>query len=251
MTSPAPRRLLPGRTALLLLAGVDLAFILGDLLMNVLGLSPLSSMQVHRDHSIPEFYQYIKLGWCVSLTLLLGWLTRSWQPVLWAPLFAVLLVTDAATVHEYVGGWLATTLNLPAVAGLRPRDLGELIIAAVFVLPSLVLVAATWRRSTVLLRQFHVTIIALLGLLATFGLVFDMIHSAITHRRTQQLLALLEDGGEMLTVSALLAFLVAAAASGTRVWLGTLFGRVLPAWVSAATSGAPPLATTSSGLHNT
>lgn len=215
--------MLAGRTALVLLISVDLAFMLFDFVLNIRGLGPLASMQVHRDHSVPEFYQYIKLGWAVALVVLLGWVARSWQPTFWAPLFALLLLTDAASVHEQAGGWLATLLDLPAILGLRPRDLGELIVAAAFVIPSVVIIAFTWRRTSARLRRFHVTIVALLGLLAVFGLVFDLLHSATTHPPADQLLALLEDGGEMLAVSALLAYLVAAAASHMDVWLGTLF----------------------------
>lgn len=240
MTTPQPpRRLLAGRTALVLLAGVDLAFIIADLLLNVVGMGPLASMQVHRDRSVPEFYQYIKLGWCLALVVLLGWSARTWQPVKWAPLFAVLLLTDAATVHEQAGGWLAGALHLPAVAGLRPRDLGELVVAAAFMVPSLALVMVAWRRTSAPYRRFHVTIVALLGLLAAFGLIFDLLHSAARTPSVDQLVALLEDGGEMLAVSALLAFLVAHAASGRDVWLGTLVGRALPRRVVTAIDGAP------------
>ena len=240
--APPPRRLLAGRTALVLLVGVDLAFIMADLLLNVMGLNPLASMQVDRDRSVPEFYQYIKLGWCVALVILVGWSARTWQPLTWAPLFAMLLLTDAATVHEQAGGWLAGVLHLPAVAGLRPRDLGELIVAAAFVLPSLALVAFAWRRTSAGNRRFHVTIVALLGLLAAFGLVFDLLHSAATNPYLDQVIALLEDGGEMLAVSALLAFLIATAAGGRDVWLGTLVGRALPRAVAAAIDGTgrPP-----------
>ncbi|MGD8215946.1 hypothetical protein [Aestuariimicrobium sp. Y1814] len=223
MTSTRPpRRLHPGRIALVLLVGVDVAFIVLDLLLNVMGLNPLTSMQVHRDRSVPEFYQYIKLGWCIALVLLVGWAQRTWQPVFWAPLLFALLLTDAATVHEHLGGVIAEAWGLPAVAGLRPRDLGELVVALALVAPSLVLVALAWRRASRAARRFHVTIVSLLGLLAVFGLVFDLLHSATTNPRLDQVFAVLEDGGEMVAISAMLAFLVASAASGYRVWGGTL-----------------------------
>lgn len=206
----------------MLLVGVDVAFILVDLVFNVMGLNPLTSMQVHRDHSVPEFYQYIKLAWCVALTLLIGWAARSWHPVFWAPLFTMLLLTDAATMHEQLGGVIADAWHLPAVAGLRPRDLGELVVAAAFVLPSLLLVGLTWRRAGQAARRFHVTVVALLGLLAVFGLVFDLLHQATTNVRLEQVFTLLEDGGEMVAVSALLSFLIASANAYPRVWVGTL-----------------------------
>lgn len=218
---------------------VDLAFIGIDLVFNVMGLNPLSSMQVDRDRSVPEFYQYIKLAWCVTLVVQLGWVTRSWQPVFWAPLFTLLLATDAVRIHEQAGGWLATVahlpaLQLPALGDLRPQDLGEVIVAVAFVLPSVALIALTWSRASIRARRFHLTITALMGLLATFGLLFDALHSVASDPRTQQVFALLEDGGEMLTVSALLAFLLAALASGKDVWLGTLFGRGSPTGAAAA-----------------
>lgn len=209
-TLPRVRPVDPGLLTLVLLVGMDLVYLVVDVSHNILGVaSPRSSFEVHRDRSIPEFYQYTKLLWILGVITVLAWSVRQSNLLVWTPFFGFLLATDALTLHEMAGGWLATQLSLPPVLGLRPRDLGEAIVAGSLTVVTLAGVLVTWRRSGAGVRSVHLGLGRLVVALGLFGLVADLLTSALSGRAGVLAVASrVEDGGEMVVVSAILAFLV-------------------------------------------
>ncbi len=128
---------------------------------------------------------------------------------------AILLADDAGQLHERGGALLARLLSLPSVLGLRAVDLGELLVWAALGVPVLAGFALAWRRGGPRGRRGVAGLAALLALLVGFAVVADMIHSIILEiglggARGDQVAALIEEGGEMIVASFMLAQIAAA-----------------------------------------
>ena len=146
-------------------------------------------------------------------------LTRAWrgnrEPVLLslALIFALLLLDDSLELHEQLGTLVKDGLGYAPAFGLRGDDLGELTIWAIWGSASLAVFAVGyWRSSPAGRRIGHIFILGIAGL-ATFGIVFDMLNvlahdvgEGLLNQIVRYLLTNLEDGGELVVASLLLAF---------------------------------------------
>ncbi|MCB1685063.1 MAG: hypothetical protein R3E82_06305 [Pseudomonadales bacterium] len=218
-------------TLLFLLLSVDAAFI-GIHILHVW--SPWLTSQafsIETDRGIAEIYQYIKLFW-LSLCLILIYLqTRLRVFIGWAVLFAFLLLDDAMQIHERAGFWLGATLNLPEFAGLRPDDCGELLFAALIGCLTLGLAAHALWRGRPSARQASRDLLCLVGLLACFGVGADLLH-VIAHFRIPAIsapLALIEDGGEMIVISAMTGYVFDIASNSGKMRIN-LWLRIEQIW---------------------
>jgi hypothetical protein len=82
------------------------------------------------DGGYAEIFQYGK-EFGILLVLLFGFLKNRTLILLgWQTLFVYLLLDDALRLHERLGKSLAAFLHLSPLAGLRARDVGELLISA-------------------------------------------------------------------------------------------------------------------------
>jgi len=122
-------------------------------------------------------------------------------------LFLYLLLDDYLGIHERMGGAWAAAAGFVPMLGLRAVDFGEAAVTAVAATVFLGAIAwsyATSRDATA--QRYARTVLKLLFLLALFGVVFDMLHIAAWQIDSQFLwmaAGLVEDGGEMLTASAM------------------------------------------------
>lgn len=187
------------------------------------------------DASYAEAYQYLKQFWAFLLLAVLA--RRARQPVylLWALLFLYMLADDALRLHEEAGLGIARHFALPAAFGLRSVDLGELaFLGATAGVIALGLIAL-YPRSGPDARAASRSFLALLGVIAFFAVVVDMLHSLL--RNTGLLgsfVGMIEDGGEMLAVSlalwyVYLLFEAGGRAPSTRFALPLLAARQRPA----------------------
>jgi hypothetical protein len=200
--------LLAMRLFLVLLICGDLAFIASHLAHIGTPFLRGAHYSLETDGGLAEFYQYMKEFWIV-LCMVAVFIHRRQVPYLcWAGLFGFLLVDDAVQLHERVGAFLGQRLRLPAFFGLRSDDFGELMVACVVAgTLALSLAVTLWRERGPALRISR-DLLLLTAALGACGVLLDMIH-VIAHFRApaiSALLALLEDGGEMLIVSALTAY---------------------------------------------
>jgi hypothetical protein len=195
---------------LLLLLGADLCFMM---LHTINSLTPLwnnPSLNIEKDAGYSEIYQYLKYFWISLLFLVIAATTRTIQPTAWAFVFLVLLADDALGLHERAGGFIALHLFFIPPWGLRPQDIGEVLyaLAAALVLSVLLGLACLW--GTTGFRRATTHLLQLVVLLACFGVLVDLLHMlAQSGWRLRFLLALVEDGGEMMVVSALLTYTLA------------------------------------------
>ena len=194
---------------LAVLAAIDLCFVA------LYGINATTSL-LHRnrlfaiqwDGGYPEWFQYTKeLSIGVVLALVAAVRRRSLYAVLSA-MFLYLFADDFLMIHERAGMFLASIFGLEARFGLKPVDLGELgayaVIAAVFGAASVL----AYRRSDAATRAVGRWFLVLIALLAFAGVAMDMAHAAMESSAMAPLFTLLEDGGEMVVMSAITALSV-------------------------------------------
>ncbi|MEO0996493.1 MAG: hypothetical protein AAFX58_03145 [Pseudomonadota bacterium] len=158
-------------------------------------------LMVSTDWSYGEMLQYVKELAIAAAFVVLYARRHAGILLVWAALFVFLLADDALSLHENAGAMIRRGLDLPSMFGLRGQDFGELAAVAPIGLLFAGLLFVTFRRSDTLARSLSLATLILTGVLAGFGIVGDMLHSAIQVHRW--FFALLEDGGEMLAMTAI------------------------------------------------
>lgn len=186
---------------MLLIAG-DFVFVALHFIGKIFELTPL--LNIEKDQGYAEFYQYTKFFWIFSLLIYLCF-WRDGRFLAWAFLFLYLLADDALSIHENVGGIISERLDFAPLFGLRLQDYGELAVTGVmFIFLFGPLFWVYWNGS----QEFKSTsrnIAILLSSLIFFGVVVDMLHVMVDFGgRVSFLLGVVEDGGEMLSVSLVL-----------------------------------------------
>lgn len=192
---------------------VALAFALSPKLQNALNIhivAPVSpAFSVSDDWSVPEMTDYAKAAIIAALLFLCG--RRHRQPIYLsgAAAFLMILADDALTIHETVGGYLAARYSVPFAFGLRPQDIGELIVYAAWMVAGGALGLYGLIGSTAAHIRAAMLFAAVIGLLAFFSVVVDMAEIPIywQFRRAALMIGVVEDGGEMvaLTIALILA----------------------------------------------
>lgn len=174
---------------------------------------------ISQDGGYAEQFQYQKF---LLLALLTGlWALWQRRPALlaWTAVFTLLWVDDKFLVHEYFGlhfaDLAARALNDPGDLPLRfgplaAKHLGELIAAGGMGVALLALIALAYRNGGETFRRLSVRLVVVVLALGVCGVFFDLLHHIpgvetarlFGHRWLAQALTLLEDGGEMLTITA-------------------------------------------------
>ncbi len=192
--------------ALLLLT--DVTFI-GIHLGTLGGLLPAHArFRLNFDHGYAEAFQYVKELWIAVMLLVMAVARRSWLWLCWSVFFAYLLADDMLRVHETLGARVAGELTFESVLGVERHDLGEL---AVNVLAASVLlggIAILHLRAGPATRAVSGSLFLLVGVLVIFGVGFDQFQAFVPFGNRPR--RVIEDGGEMLAMSAIAAFVFAA-----------------------------------------
>ena len=169
--------------------------------------NPLFSLAT--DGGYPEVFQYVKEYWIVIVLVIVCWRTREGIYATWALFFTYLLCDDALGIHETVGEAIAAHWKYVAALGLLPKDFGELAFWAIVGSAFLMLITYFYVRGSDSAKDVSRDVVVLLGVLILFAVLIDMVHSAFREGPVRGL-TILEDGGEMITMSS-----VRFAASGT------------------------------------
>ena len=175
------------------------------------------------DRRVGELWLDVKL--LGSAALLVSAASRR-RPILAAvaATLAMFVVDDLGQGHERIGYQLATRLQLPAVATLRPDDLGELMAFAGYAVVVLGALALTWRASDRVGHLGALGVVAAMAATAVFAVVVDLIHSDRELDGWRAVLfdgiGVVEDAGEILggtlvVAAALMAATAAARCRGT------------------------------------
>ena len=201
-------------------AGLILTVLLvGDLIIIAGSIVFGGEFRIWREPSIPEIFQNSKELF-IAGTFFWLWRNRGSSIVFaaFSVLFAWLFVDDAFMYHERAGSFLDANLDLNAFLvfeGLREQDIGEILSLAVpltFIMPFIVYAYLKSDRPD--RRTSHV-VLSLVAALGFFGVVVDIFDRYTGLGSFQTLFVYIEDGGEMIVVSTIVAFAVSL------VWVGT------------------------------
>lgn len=198
------------RTLLLLLVAADVAFIVLHVLYVETSLLSGRPFSLEADNGVPEAFQYVKQFWVALCMALMFRRVRAVVYIGWTLVFTFLLLDDAFQFHEHFGKWLGRQYALPVAFGLRPDDIGELLFAAAVGVISAVLIGFGFWRGDADARIMSRDMAIMVVLLAGLGVGVDILH-VITYFKAPllaQFLLIFEDGGEMLVVSAMVAYMV-------------------------------------------
>lgn len=165
-------------------------------------------LDASEDGSVAELYGHLQLLAAVIALVLVWRATRVGVYAAWALAFAALVADDFFQIHERVGERLVDTFSLPAVAGLRAQDLGELLVWAVAGIVLGGLLVVTHLRASPRHRSDSWLLAAATGFLALFAVGLDMV-DAVVKRLTGQgtltsLMDYAESAGELLTMTLML-----------------------------------------------
>ena len=197
-------------TLLLLLVAADLAFIVLHVLYVETSLLRGRPFSLEADNGLPEAFQYVKQFWVALCMAAMFRRVRQTVYIGWTVVFTFLLLDDAFQFHEHIGKWLGEQYSLPVAFGLRPDDIGELLFAGLIGGITTLLIGFGYWRGNSDARIVSRDMILMMIVLAALGVGVDILH-VITYFKAPllaQFLLILEDGGEMLVVSAMVGYMV-------------------------------------------
>jgi hypothetical protein len=158
---------------------------------------------IEGDRSYAEIFGYFKT--LIILSLLISIQRERGGPIYLAMfvIFTYALVDDAFQVHELLGLGITDALALQPFAGLRARDLGELIVWMVVGVSLLAVALAAFVRSPQPDRTNGLLLMGAFALLGVFAVVADMVHVVVraTFQGADLLFTVIEDGGEQVTLT--------------------------------------------------
>lgn len=158
------------------------------------------------DQGYSEIFGYFKaLAVATLLLLLLLYARRIGQPIFlaWSIAFYIIVADDALLLHERLGGLFADTWQLLPRYGLRAQDMGGLVTWSLIWTPMVVVLFVAHRRSDKLAQQRSLLLALILGVLAFFAVIVVMFHvvAAESSAIAGALLTIIEDGGELVTLT--------------------------------------------------
>lgn len=175
------------------------------LVTTVIPLLEESAFSISADLGLAEAFQYIKEFWIVFLLIGFSIKNKKTAYLGWILLFFFLVFDDMFAIHEGLGGLIGAKLNIPALLSsrdnLRVKDFGELIVSGTFGAFFLSLIIIAYMRGSVGTRAIFLKMFMLLMVLVFFGVGVDFLDRFANSRVLQEGIKLIEDGGEMATMS--------------------------------------------------
>lgn len=180
-----------------------------------------ANFAIDRDRGYAEIYEYIKL---FGIALGLGWLAWRQQLGLYGLgglLFAFLGVDNIVELHEQLGTRFADAIALEDAAYVLGSDAVQMAYWGVIGVAFVLMGRQLYRRADGPARRLAQRLLVGLVGLALFGVVVDAIHSVVwivtASAFWDELLALVEDGGELVVMSWMGA-VVLVAVQRTEAW---------------------------------
>lgn len=163
----------------------------------------LDSFSLGMEWGYAEIFNYLQTLALVGLLAAIAMRIRQSLYLCWAAVFVLIAVDDALAIHQQFGSLLAAVVPLAPGLGLRPADLGEVAAWAGGAAGLILLLAFGFRRATPEHREIGWYFAWLFGLLLFFGFGVDMLHSLLngTFFASSLVFELIEDGGEMVSIS--------------------------------------------------
>lgn len=192
------------------LLATDFAFFVLHMSHSLTGIPADGGVAISRARGYPETLQYFKFFWTGLLFAFL-WLRRHrLSYLLFGAAFGYLLVDDANELHENFGIWFDRAYPNMSILSATPDHVGEAIALAVcgsLVLAALVIGYLRLPRDE---KPLLKPVLWLLGCFAFFVFIVDAIHAPFYGYRwyTDRMFQFVEEGGEMITMSLILAYVL-------------------------------------------
>ena len=174
------------------------------------------NLTITNDWALPEIINYLKFVVIIYLLCRVYAVIRQPVYLAFAFVFTVALLDDSLQVHEGMGAYISNMLGefvlfgteLQSHQGLRVQDIGELIMFAIYGSVFSLVLGIGFLRSQLQHRKIGVGFGLLLGSLAFFAVVVDVIDRVVASysRMLGHVVATIEDSGEMFVVSLTVAF---------------------------------------------
>ena len=188
---------------LILLLSADFVFIAVHCL-NIYGVIGRNNLySIVNENGYSEIFQYLKEFWVFIIMFHLFIKKKSISFLIWSLLFLYILLDDSLTIHETLGEYLAKYFDLKPRFKLRGEDYGELIVSFIVGGCFIVALILAYLKSKTNIQKISQHLFTFLLVLAFFGIFLDMIHVFYNDNHK---LGLLEDGGEMLVMSFIMAY---------------------------------------------
>lgn len=166
--------------------------------------NPYYSLELDLGYS--EFYQYMKEFWIFILLLFVFFKEKKTIYILWSIFFLYLLLDDSLAFHENYGKLLKDYFNIQPRFGLRSQDFGEVLVSFSVGFVFLISIGISYLKTNLLGKRISENIVALVLMLVFFGIFIDLLHIAVPYYKNR--FTLIEDGGEMLVMSAIVCYVL-------------------------------------------
>ena len=191
---------------------IDTFFLASHLALNF-GYLENRAFHLEIDGGYPEIFQYLKLFACAAITLYVATSLTSPQRAILAALLLFLLFEDAVGLHEDVYLFGERYVHLQPVGPFSVHHLWELLYGIVTGgLLVGIFIFSIFRTTDTSLRERLILILFLLLLLGAFGIFVDALHGIFQEAKTsvylESFFGLVEDWGEMLTISVMAALIL-------------------------------------------
>jgi hypothetical protein len=206
---------------LILLLSADGLFVALHVLHLVTPFFQDARFSIELERGFGETYQYVKAYWAALLLLLLGLGHRSALYLAWSLVLAFLLVDDAFMVHETLGARLGPALVLPGTVPLQGHHAAEALVLAAVALLAVALVGLASLRADPGARRVSRRLLGRMAVLAGFGVGVDLVHAMIPHGAWHAVAGIVEDGGEMVVLSAIVALVAGPPRAAGLAWGAT------------------------------
>lgn len=199
-----------GRLLLGLLWVVDLALVLAHLSLKYVGQPSGWTFDLGAERSYGELVQYLKYAWTALLLVLLAFTRRELVFLAWALLFLCLGADDWFGLHERAGEWASERWG---DLGGWVWHLGELGFLVAVLGVFLAIAVPLHQRSTGEGRRVSWSMFGLAAVLGGVGVGVDAVHHLVFDGQAwaDVPFTVLEDGGELVILSLITAFLFGAA----------------------------------------
>lgn len=173
--------------------------------------------RIDMDGSYGEAYQYLKYIWLLILLIGYARQTRTWPMLGWALLVVYFLIDDALLIHERVGFWYASQEWAFSLGPISAQTIGELSISGIVGLILLAPLVVGYVRGDLRTKWIFRVLVALFATLLIFAVIVDTLHSFfVSIKPLDRSLGFIEDLGEMVVLTVIVAFAFRLNVSGGR-----------------------------------
>ena len=193
---------------LLIILGFDIIFIVLSLFDKFSSLN-FYNFAVENDYGFAEKFQYLKFIGIAIISFILAVKSRSSNFLFFMFIPIYLYLDDSRLLHERFGTKIVSFFYKGSpldtlIKDFRYQDIGEIVYILFISIILLIIFLICYKLSDLFERYFLKNILKLLIIFGFFALFIDSIHQ-LSRGYLYNLLTVIEDGGEMISISLIIA----------------------------------------------